>query len=123
MSYDLRIAVKVVDKGKTYFPVIATPERHSPTYNLGLMFRKCTGWDFNQGEFYRADKVLPKIEKGIHELKYNEEMYIKMNPENGWGDTKSALAALESLEKCIHGCTSGDECWEEMPLHLLWVAW
>ena len=41
MSYDLRIAVKV--DGCDKFAQIAEPEYRSPTYNLGKMFRACTG--------------------------------------------------------------------------------
>ena len=51
MSYDLRIAVKV--DGCDKFAQIAEPEYSSPTYNLGKMFRACTGWDYKQGEYYR----------------------------------------------------------------------
>ena len=46
MSYDLRIAVKV--DGCDKFAGIAEPEYSSPTYNLGKMFRACTGWDYKQ---------------------------------------------------------------------------
>lgn len=46
MSYDLRIAVKV--DGCDKFAQIAEPEYSNPTYNLGKMFRACTGWDYKQ---------------------------------------------------------------------------
>lgn len=71
MSYDLRIAVKVKDTD--IYAVIAEPEYSSPTYNIGKMFRKATGWDFTQGEWYKVSEVLPLIEHGIHELRYNED--------------------------------------------------
>jgi len=123
MSYDLRLAVKIEDGDKTYYPVLAMPEHHSPTYNIGTMFRKCMDWDFEQGTFYRVDEVLPKIERGIHELQFNEEAYKQYNSPNGWGNTDSALRALTSLVECIRETQQGWNCWEAMPLHLLWVAW
>ena len=49
MSYDLRIGVTV--EGTDIIAVIAQPDKHSPTYNLGTMFRKCTGWDFEQSKW------------------------------------------------------------------------
>ena len=48
MSYDLRIRVKA--EGCDKYPVIATPECDSPTYNLGKMFRACMDWNYNQSE-------------------------------------------------------------------------
>ena len=62
MSYDLRIAVKV--DGCDKFAEIAEPEYSSPTYNLGKMFRACTGWDYKQGEYYKCSDVIGNIEKG-----------------------------------------------------------
>lgn len=61
MSYDLRIAVKV--DGCDKFAGIAEPEYSSPTYNLGKMFRACTGWDYKQGEYYRCSEVIGNIKK------------------------------------------------------------
>lgn len=52
MSYDLRIGVRV--HNTDIIAVIDEPELSSPTYNLGKMFRACTGWDFKQGEWYNA---------------------------------------------------------------------
>lgn len=127
MSYDLRIAVKVAGtpKNEDLFVVIAEPEKHSPTYNLGPMFRACTGWDFKQGEFYRVDEVYPKIERGIYELTNNEDAYLTLNPPNGWGSTKSALSALKSLKECIDEVEDPDS-WtmlNTVPKSLMWVAW
>lgn len=59
MSYDLRIGVKV--EGTDIIAVIAEPSVNSPTYNLGTMFRKCTGWDFMQSEWYSVAAVYPLI--------------------------------------------------------------
>lgn len=120
MSYDLRIAVKVQDTD--IYAVIAEPEYNSPTYNIGEMFRKATGWDFEQGEWYKVSEVLPLIEHGIHELRYNEDYYRQYDSPNGWGNTQSARKALESLSKCIEEQTNG-WAWQKIPLEHLYVAW
>lgn len=120
MSYDLRIGVRV--HGTDIIAVIAEPELSSPTYNLGEMFRACTGWDYEQGKWYRAEEVLPLIEHGIHELKFNRKAYEQYNPENGWGSIGSALEALESLEACIQAQANG-YAWQAVPIEHLWVEW
>ena len=123
MSYDLRIAVKVVGAEDKY-AVIAEPEYSSPTYNLGKMFRKCMNWDFVQSEYYNVAAVYPCIVRGIQELTYNEGKYLKYNPENGWGDTKSALEALSSLKECIdHIVDDSYWTWNHLPKEVLYVAW
>lgn len=127
MSYDLRIAVKVegAEKGNE-FAVIAEPEFSNPTYNIGEMLRRCTGWDFNQGEFYNVADVYQNIVRGIVNLTEHEDEFEKYNSPNGWGTTKSALNALESLKKCIddiedpNGWGSG---WNTFPKSLIYVAW
>lgn len=124
MSYDLRIAVKVAE-ADDLFVVIAEPERAHPTYNLSEMFRACTGWDYEQSEYYRVSDVYPNIERGIYELTYHEYAYLKYNPENGWGSTKSALAALVSLKQCIDSIEDPDD-WNNIntvPKQHMWVAW
>ena len=122
MSYDLQVAVKVADADKETFAVIAIPEEDSPTYNLGDMFRACTGWDFEQGVFYRVSGVYSLIEHGINELTYNEEAYQSLNPSNGWGNTQDALSVLKSLKDCIDKIAK-PEWGEGLPMKCLWVAW
>ncbi len=122
MSYDLRLAVKA-EGAEDCFVVFAQPEFDSPTYNLGDMFRACTGWDYEQGHFYRVSEVLPLIEHGIHELRFNSKAYKKYNPPNGWGSVESALEALESLLKCIQRESSGDWSWNKIPLDCMYVSW
>lgn len=118
MSYDLEVGVKV-EGAPNLYACIATPERDHPTYNLGKMFRVCTGWDFNQSEWYPCAEVLPKIEHGIHELRTNRKKYEKYSPANGYGTTSSAVAALESLRDCIYHQVD----YEELPLECLYVRW
>lgn len=123
MSYDLRLSVKV-EGGDNLYAVIDEPELNSPTYNLGEMFRACMDWDFEQGEYYNVAEVLPKIQRGIYELKFNEPEYRKYNAKNGWGDTASALRALQSLEECIRKNLPGAGwSWNEIPMGLMYLQW
>lgn len=116
MSYDLEVGVKVAGTDNLYAR-IAEPEYHSPTYNLGRMFRACTGWDFTQSEWYKCSEVLPKIEHGIRELHTNRKEYEKYNAPNGWGTVDSAIRDLESLRDCIY------EQAEYIPIEYLYVRW
>lgn len=115
MSYDIRIRVKA--EGCNAYPVIAVPEYDSPTYNLGRMFRACMDWDYSQGEYYRADFVIDKVERGIRELKTNRKSYLKYNPSNGWGDIDGAAETLASLRDCIYNAA------ENIPLDCLYMSW
>jgi hypothetical protein len=115
MSYDLRVCVKA--EGCDVYPVISEPEYMNPTYNLGTMFRACMNWDFKQGEYYRCDYVMPKVEHGIEELKHNRKKYEQYNPSNGWGSIDSAIQDLESLRACIY------EEAEDIPLNCLYMRW
>ena len=85
-----------------------------------LVIRGNTG--FEQGKWYKVSDVLPLIEHGIHELRYNEDKYRQYDSPNGWGTTQSARKALESLAKCIEDQTNGQE-WQQIPLEHLYVAW
>lgn len=121
MSYDLRLGVKV--DGTNLFAVIAEPEYHSPTYNLGEMFREACSWNFNQSEWYRVSDVLPLIERGIHELRFNPHAYKQYEPDNGWGTIDSALKALTSLLECIDNNSTNGYSWNTIPIDHLYVAW
>lgn len=123
MSYDLRLAVKV--EGTDILAVIDEPTYNSPTYNIGEMFRKCMGWDFEQGKFYNVAEVYSYIEHGINELETNEKEYVKYNAPNGWGTTESALVALRSLKECIDNNSKEDSywTWQVIPKEHLWLAW
>ena len=123
MSYDLRIGVKV--EGTDIIAVIAEPERDSPTYNLGRMFRACTGWEFSQGEWYSVAMVYPLIQRGIAELIAYPEKYRKYEPDNKWGTVETAVEDLRSLKECIDNITDSNlwSGWNTIPKEFLWVAW
>ena len=115
MSYDIRFAVKV--DGTNIMANIGAPEYDSPTYNLGEMFRACTGWDYNQGEYYKCAEVLPLIEHGIKELRFNRLDYLPYEPDNGWGTLDGAIKVLESMREGIF------EKAEEIPIEHLYICW
>ena len=121
MSYDLRIGVKV--EGYDYIAVVAEPEKPSPTYNLGQMFRAATGWEFKQSKWYRVSEVYPKIQRGLAELIAYPNKYKKYEPDIGWGTIANAVSALLSLKGCIDELSDSYCGWNHIPKEHLWVAW
>lgn len=122
MSYDIRFAVKVAGAADDVYAVIGEPERSSPTYNLGTMFRRCMDWDFKQSEWYPLQDVIPKVERGLHELRFNPAKYRQYEPDNGWGTIGSAIEALQSiLTWCADEWRRG---WNgDIPLDCIYMAW
>lgn len=126
MSYDIRFGVKVEGGPEDCFAVIGEPGYHSPTYNLGEMFRACTGWDYEQGKWYKASEVMPMIMRGINELSEHPGKYRKYEPDNGWGNINSAMTALKSIVMWfepnnwdgIAGSWNAD-----VPYDCIWIAW
>ena len=120
MSYDIRFGVKVAGAEDVY-AVIGEPEYDSPTYNNRDIFVKCMDWDYHQGEWYSMPEILPKIERGIHELKFNPKAYKKLEPANGWGGIESSLKCLESI---IAWFTGWDRGWnEDVPIECIYMRW
>ena len=122
MSYDIRFGVKV-EGMDGYIATIDEPEYSSPTYNLRNMFVACMDWDYEQGTWYNCAEVIPKFERGVHELRFKPSKYKKFNPPNGWGTISSALEALESVIKKAHEIVEGSWSWNEIPLEYLWMRW
>lgn len=122
MSYDIRFGVKV-EGMDGYIATIDEPEYSSPTYNLRNMFVACMDWDYEQGKWYNCAEVIPKFERGIHELRFKPSKYKKFNSPNGWGTISSALEALDSVIKKAHEIVEGSWSWNEIPLEHLWIRW
>lgn len=123
MSYDIRFGVKV-EGADNVFAIIGRPEYDSPTYNVADIFRKSMDWDYEQGEWYPLNEVLPKIEHGINELKFNAKKYKKYEPSNKWGSVESALEALKS----IHAWIMPNSPWEreydeDIPINCIYMRW
>lgn len=100
MSYDIRFGVKVAQH-ENVFAYIGEPELSSPTWNNGKIFRKSMGWEFKTDTWYKLIDVIPNIEQGIHELQFNSEAYVDLEPKNGWGGIKSSLNSLQSIMQWI----------------------
>lgn len=121
MSYDIRFGVKVAGAENVY-AVIGEPEYGSPTYNVGRIFRAACDWDFDQGVWYPVAEVLPHIERGIHELRFNASAYKRMEPDNGWGSTSTALKALESIVEWL--TKERQWAWNaDVPLECIYISW
>lgn len=115
MSYDIEIGVRVY--GTDLYARIAEPEYANPTYNLGQMFRAATGWNYEQGKWYRCEDVMPNICRGISELVLKSSKYKVLEPSNGWGTIQGAIECLESMRDCIY------ENAEYIPIEHLWIRW
>lgn len=122
MSYDIRFAVKVAGADKDIYAVIGHPEYDTPTYNLRDIFVKCMDWDYDQGEWYRMDEVIPKIERGVHELAFHEKKYKPLEPKNGWGQVSSAMMCLQSILDWFKDpwCRGWNE---DIPIECIYMAW
>lgn len=115
MSYDIEIGVRIYDTD--LYVCIAEPKYSNPTYNLGQMFRAATGWNFEQGKWYRCEDVINDIQQGISELVIRPSKYKTLEPKNGWGTISSAVECLESMRDCIYRTA------EEIPIEHLWIRW
>lgn len=121
MSYDIRFAVKV-EGCSDVFAVIGQPEYDSPTYNVREIFVKSMDWDYHQGEWYKVTEIIPKIERGIHELRFNGNNYKKYEPDNGWGSVATALSALLSIMKWLTEDIRNS--WNaDVPLENIYMRW
>lgn len=123
MSYDIRLCVKI--EGLDNYAEIDRPAYDSPTYNLREMFVKAMDWDYEQSKIYPVTEVLPKIERGLHELRFNSQAYKSLEPENGWGNIDSAIECLESLLILFSEYSTGYKCGTNglIPLENLYFRW
>lgn len=115
MSYCIGVYVKVEGCGK--YVQATYPTYYKPTYNLGKLFRACMNWNFKNEEYYRCDKVIECVEKGIKELESNPLNYTELLPSNGWGTMSGAIETLRSIRECIL------EENEYIPLKCLYLRW
>lgn len=115
MSYSIGIYVKVEGCGK--YVEIAEPFYSSPSYNLGKLFRSCMSWNFNSSEYYRCNRVIEHLDRGIKELRYKPYDYAGLIPENSWYEMPNALNVLDSIRDCIL------EQAEDIPLDCMYMNW
>ena len=121
MSYDIRFSVKV-EGAKDVYAIIGRPEYDSQTYNNRDIFVHSMDWDYKQGQWYPMNEVMPRIERGIHELTYNEMQYKQYEPDNGWGGTQSALHCLKSIHKYFYPEKEWYREWDaDIPLECIYM--
>lgn len=123
MSYDIRFGVKVVGAPENVIAVIGRPEHDSPTYNIRDIFVKAMDWEYSQGEWYPMDQVIPKVERGIHELTFNAKKYKKLEPDNGWGSIENALNTLQSIHNWFNRSSWYCGWDDEIPLECIYMRW
>lgn len=135
MSYDIRWCVETVmpDNDGEHFCVVRTPEYDSPTYNYRKMFVACMDWDYSQIEqdadgnwhpcYYPMEEVVPKLERGLRELREHPERYRQYEPENGWGTLPGAIKCIESWLYELDGNNNWDAVTNKWPIEALWWRW
>jgi hypothetical protein len=122
MSYDIRFCVETVhpDSFGDPYVVVHVPEYDSPTYNLRDMFVACMDWEYKQGVYYPMAEVLPKLKRGLAELREHPDQYRKYNPPNGWGDLEGARGCLADWIGELEDPWGITHTW---PIEHLWWRW
>jgi len=103
MSWD--ISIEILGINGEYYEV---EEVGNYTYNVNSMYHKAIGWEgLNQNLNNRqcAD-VINDLQKGIKNMENYPGEYIKLNPENNWGNYEGAL---EYLKKILAACKKTPE--------------
>ena len=135
MSYDICWCVETVmpnNDGDNHC-VVHIPEYDSPTYNYRKMFVACMDWDYSQSKqddegnwhpcYYPMADVVPKLERGLKELRKHPEKYRQYEPENGWGTLSGAIKCIKSWLNELDGEDNWDALTNEWPLEALWWRW
>ena len=95
MSYDISFRVKV--EGIDQYVEVGNCDANT-TWNVREMIVESTGLDWvncdNNG--YCKD-VIPKIQKGLDELKNNPEKYRKYEAKNGWGTVEGTACFFKDI--------------------------
>lgn len=95
MSYDISFRVKV--EGIDQYVEVGNCDANT-TWNVREMIVKSTGlcWANCENNGYCKD-VIPKIQKGLDELKNNPEKYRKYEAKNGWGTVESTACFFKDI--------------------------
>ena len=95
MSYDISFKVKY--EGLNQYVCVGDCYANT-TYNVREMIVKSTGLDWvNCGNNGYCKDIIPKIEKGLNELKNNPEKYRKYEAKNGWGTVGSTACFFKDI--------------------------
>lgn len=117
MSYDITFKVKV--EGLDYWLPVGDCEANI-TWNVREMIVKSTGLEWNNccNNGFCKD-IIPKIEKGLHELIEHPEKYKKYEAKNGWGTVEGTKQFFE----CILKAWRDFKKWEDKELVDITTFW
>jgi hypothetical protein len=97
MSYDIWMEI---DTGGEHPASVC--ESSNMTSNVSPMWAKALGFPLADLDGVRGYKALPDLRRAIAHMEDHPTAYRELNPENGWGDTESALKFLrEILAMCV----------------------
>lgn len=97
MSYDIDFRVKV--EGIDAFVSVGDCKANT-TWNVRKMIELSTGlpWLNEQNNGYCKD-IIPRIERGLEELRRYPEKYKPYEAHNGWGTVNSTIEFFERIIK------------------------
>ena len=71
------------------------------THNVTPMWKKAGVYDaLYNSEGKEALEILPVLHSGINHMVVNQDEYLGLNPDNGWGDYEGALSFLIEFSEC-----------------------
>lgn len=95
MSYNISFKVKV--DGLDKYVNIGNCDANI-TWNVRDIITKSTGLEWKNGanNGYCKD-IIPRIIKGLKELRINRDIYKQYEPDNGWGTVKGTIQFFEDI--------------------------
>lgn len=114
MSYDCEFGVMLPNGDIVHY---GYPNLDNPTYNLRDIFCKAMDFEYKQGEWYPMKDMLPRFQRAMNELTFNEEAYKPLEHYNGWGTVQSAMICFANwIDETF-------ELVENIPIEYLYWRW
>jgi hypothetical protein len=107
MSFDLDIETQDVDGNTVVHEVVC-----GHTYNLVPMWRMALRFESSSdlnGRICR--ELVPSLDQGLLHILNNEQDYLALNPENGWGDFEGFFEIFVRFARMCHRYPSGIVRW------------
>lgn len=100
MSLGFTLYVEVDLGGET--PYCLEPFDANYTHNVVPMWEKAGVYEaLYKSDGKQAKEIIPELEIGYEFMKNNPDLFIPLNPPNGWGDYETALEFLNNiLDSC-----------------------
>lgn len=67
------------------------------TSNVSGMWRKALGKPLGEYDGVLAGDMIPDLERAVNDMIQNPQVYLPMNPDNGWGNYGGAKQYLEDI--------------------------